>query len=300
MGEWVTAIEGTETGTRVAMMLALMSAVSHAVFGSLQKGRFDPWLVRGAIDICYAAIALPLALFLVPWPTPSLWLLLGGAFLIHVGYKILMAMAYTRGAFTVVYPVVRGTGPLATVVFAGIVFGETFTGAQWAGVLVLSGGIFALALYNIVHTRIDRDVLIAALGLAVLTGCITAVYTTYDAYGMRAAANPFTFLLWFFVIDGLFMPVVAVVRYRRMIDRPDLRPLMQRGLLGAIIAFFSFGGIMLATRLDKVGEAAVLRETSVVFAAVIGWVFLKETVGPRRLLIISTIALGAVIVEFGG
>jgi drug/metabolite transporter (DMT)-like permease len=75
---------------------------------------------------------------------------------------------------------------------------------------------------------------------------------------------------------------------------------MQRGVIGAIIAFFSFGSIMMATRLDKVGEAAVLRETSTVFAALIGWLVLKETVGPRRVALMCLIALGAVIVQFGG
>jgi len=66
------------------------------------------------------------------------------------------------------------------------------------------------------------------------------------------------------------------------------------------VAMASFGAILLATRLDKVGEAAVLRETSTIFAALIGWLFLKETVGRRRLALMALIALGAVIVEFAG
>ena len=80
----------------------------------------------------------------------------------------------------------------------------------------------------------------------------------------------------------------------------DPKPLMAKGLLGGVIAFGSFGAVMLATRLDKVGEAAVLRETSTVFAALIGWLVLKETVGPRRIALMALIALGAVIVEMGG
>ena len=74
---------------------------------------------------------------------------------------------------------------------------------------------------------------------------------------------------------------------------------MIRGAIGAVVAFISFGGVMLATYLDKVGEAAVLRETSTVFAGLIGWLVLKETVGPKRLALMILIALGAVIVEFG-
>lgn len=300
MSEWVLSIEGTETGRLVAMLLALSSAVFHAIFGALQKGRFDPWLTRGAIDFSYATMALPVALLLVPFPSPDIWLLLAYAWVIHTVYKLLMAMAYDRAAYTVVYPVVRGTGPLVTVMFAGIVFGESFTSLQWSGVLLLSGGIFALAVYNVRNLDVNAEPLGMALFLAVLTGVMVAAYTTFDAYGMRAAENPFTFLMWFFVVDGLVFPVIAWRRWHRMEAPPDPRALMMRGLTGGIIAFLSFGAVMLATRLDKVGEAAVLRETSVVFAALIGWFVLKETVGPRRLAMMATIALGAVIVEFGG
>ena len=133
-----------------------------------------------------------------------------------------------------------------------------------------------------------------------MTGLFVALYTTYDAYGIRATADPFTFLAWFFMIDGIVFPIIATRRWHAMANAPDLGPLMLRGFVGGVIAFFSFGSIMMATRLDKVGEAAVLRETSTVFAAVIGYVFLKETVGPRRLALMALIAAGAVIVEMGG
>ncbi len=300
MSDWLISLEGTEAGHRLALALALIAAFLHAVFGALQKGRHDPWLSRGAIDASYGLMAAPFAFFVVPWPAPHLWPILAGAFAIHLGYKVLQAMAYTRGAYTVVYPVVRGTGPLLTVIGAYWIFGETFTPQQWLGVAVLLAGIFGLAGYNLVHIVAARDTLPAALGLAFLTGGFVALYTTYDAYGIRAAADPFTFLAWFFFLDGLAIPVIAAKRWGRMPDRPAVGPLMARGVLGGLIAFGSFGSIMLATRLDKVGEAAVLRETSTVFAAVIGWVFLREAVGPRRLALMALIAAGAVIVEFGG
>ena len=302
MSAWLVSLEGTPAGSQVAMMLALLAAVLHAVFGALQKGRHDPWLMRGAIDINYAVIAAPLALFVVPWPEPHMWPIFAGAFVIHTAYKILQAMAYTRGAYTVVYPVVRGTGPLFAVIGAWLIFQEVFTLTQWLGVAVLLTGIFGLAVYNLLHVTLNRDTLNMALGLAVLTGLFVALYTTYDAYGIRATADPFTFLMWFFMIDGLVMPLIATARWRAMAAplRPPVLPLMQRGVIGAVIAFFSFGAVMLATRLDKVGEAAVLRETSTVFAALIGWLVLKETVGPRRIALMCLIALGAVIVQFGG
>ncbi|MHA3980167.1 EamA family transporter [Halovulum sp. GXIMD14794] len=300
MAELIQGLEGTPDGATLAMALALLSAFSHAIFGALQKWRFDPWVTRGAIDGFYALGALPVALFVVPRPEPAVWGILAGAFVIHTAYKYVLAMAYERAAYTVVYPVVRGTGPLITVLGAWVVFGEAFTLTQWGGVLLLSGGIFGLAAWNLSRAQVDLPALRAALALAFGTGIIVAAYTVYDAWGIRSTANPFTFLAWFFVVDGLAFPFLAMRRWRRMADRPSPGPLLARGFLGALIAYVSFGSVMLATRLDKVGEAAVLRETSAVFAALIGWLFLKETVGPVRALLMALIALGAVVVEFGG
>ncbi len=299
MGDWIVALAGTPEGARLALGLALMSAVLHAVFGALQKGRHDPWLTRGAIDASYGLIALPFALFAVPWPTPELWLILFITMGIHIVYKLLQAMSYSRGAYTVIYPVVRGMGPLATVVIAGAVFSEHFAPMQWAGVALLTSAIFGLAAVNLQAETVDKRRLVSALVLAVITGCFVAIYTTYDAFGIRSAVNPFSFLMWFFVFDGFIFPWIAVFRYRRMENPPDLVPLLQRGLIGGVIALASFGAIIVATRLDKVGEAAVLRETSTVFAALIGWLFLKEKVGPLRAALMAVIAGGAVLVEFG-
>ena len=282
------------------MGLALMSAVLHAIFGALQKGRHDPWLTRGAIDASYGLMALPFALFAVPWPTPKVWLILFSTMGIHIIYKMLQAMSFSRGAYTVVYPVVRGMGPLATVVIAGAVFSEHFAPMQWLGVVLLTGAIFALAGVNLRAETVDKRRLVSALMLAVVTGCFVALYTTYDAFGIRSAPNPFSFLMWFFAFDGFLFPWIAVFRYRRMENPPDLLPLLQRGFIGGLIALASFGAIIMATRLDKVGEAAVLRETSTVFAALIGWLFLKEKVGPLRAALMAVIAGGAVLVEFGG
>ncbi|WP_435310474.1 EamA family transporter [Primorskyibacter sedentarius] len=300
MSAWLISLEGTQAGHQLALVLAILAAILHAVFGALQKGRHDPWLSRAAIDGSYGLMAAPFALFVVPWPEPHMWVIFLGAFVIHTAYKLLQAQAYTKGAYTVVYPVVRGTGPLFAVIGAYLIFGEVFTAVQWMGVGVLLAGIFGLAVYNLIFLTQERDTLWVALMLAVITGLFVALYTTYDAFGIRATSDPFTFLAWFFMIDGLAFPVLGVLRWRNMAQRPTLPPLLIRGVVGGIVAFFSFGSIMLATRLDKVGEAAVLRETSTVFAALIGWLVLKETVGPRRIALMALIAAGAVIVEIGG
>lgn len=299
MTQWLQSLEGTPAGHDLALLLAVGAAVLHALFGALQKGRHDPWISRAAIDLSYALIAAPFALFVVPWPEPHLWPLFAGVFVIHGIYKMFQAMAYARGAYTVVYPVVRGTGPLVTVAFAGAVFGEHFAPGQWLGVGLLSGGILGLAAWNLAHVTAQRDTMLPALGFAALTGVMVAAYTTWDAYGIRATADPFTFLAWFFLIDGVLIPTLFARRLAAL-RGADIVAVARRGIFGALVAFASFGAVMLATRLDKVGEAAVLRETSTVFAALIGWWVLGEKTGRVPVMLMAVIAFGAVLVEVMG
>jgi drug/metabolite transporter (DMT)-like permease len=299
--DWIVSLEGTADGARIALLLALTSAVAHAVFGALQKGRHDPWVTRGSIDLWIAIFAAPMALFLVPWPQGFEWLVLLGALGIHFAYKLTMALAYERAAFTVVYPVVRGTGPLATLAFAALFLGEGYTGLQWFGVALLSGAILSLAAVNLRGVSLGRQTLQVGLAWAFAGGLLVAIYTTYDAWGIRLTPDPFTFLAWFFFITALDFPILVAVRQHRGIGLPlpPLRPLMLRGMIGALIAFVSFGGVMLATRIGKVGEVAALRETSTLFAALIGWLVLNERVGPIRAGLMAFVALGAVLVQMG-
>lgn len=300
MTDALVALAGTPAGARLAVALALMSALAHAAFGALQKGRHDPWVTRGAIDLWIAVLALPPALFAVPWPRGAEWAVLAGAMAIHFGYKLCMAMAYERAAYTVVYPVVRGTGPLITLGFAALFLGEHYGPLQWLGVAVLSGAILALAAVNLRAMPAGAGGLRSALGIAAIGGLTVAVYTTWDAWGIRMTPDPFTFLAWFFLLSSLDFPLLVLLRVRAGTTRlPPLRGLMARGVTGALVAFASFGGVMLATRLGEVGTAAALRETSTVFAALIGWLALREPVGPLRAGLMAAVAAGAVMVQAG-
>lgn len=303
MGDLIVAMAGTPEGEALALALALLSAFAHALFGAINKAGRDPYLTRGAINLAYGLMAAPVALFVVPWPSPALWAALAGVYLIHMGYEWLQARAYEMGGFTVVYPIARGTGPLLTAIAAGALFGETLRPGQWAGVLLLSGAIYGLAWANLRAIGATEAAaagrLRSAIGAALLTGVSISVYTLWDAWGIRLAADPFTFLAWFFTLGGLGFPLIAAARWRRLAPeaRPEPWPLAASGVFGALIAFFSFGGVMLAMKLGPVGEAAALRETSIVFAAAIGVLAFRERIDATRLGLILLVAAGAVLVE---
>ena len=299
MGAWLVSLAGTPTGHWLALGLALLAAVLHAVFGALQKGRDDPWLARAAIDASYGVMALPFALFVVPWPVGRQCPIFAGAFVIHCLYKVLQALTYDRAAYTAVYPIMRGTGPLFTVAIAGLVFGEVFHPVQWPGLGLLVAGILGLSVAALLGTGPEARKLVPTLGLAVATGGTVAAYTTFDAWGIRAVADPFAFLAWFFVVDSVFVPVITWARWRDLpVER--IAPLAMRGIIGALVAFGSFGAILIATRIDHMGEVAAMRETSVVFAALIGGPILGEKVGVLRGGLIGLIGFGAVVMEAGG
>jgi drug/metabolite transporter (DMT)-like permease len=247
-------------------------------------------------------MAAPMALFLVPWPQGFEWAVLAGAMVIHFAYKLTMALAYERAAYTVVYPVVRGTGPLATLGFAALFLGEHYAPGQWFGVALLSGAILALAWLNLRGKPLDARKLQIGLAWAITAGILVAVYTTYDAWGIRLTPDPFTFLAWFFFLTALDFPCLMAWRLSRPMATPlpAMPPLILRGVIGGLVAFVSFGGVMLATRLGKVGEVAALRETSTLFAALIGWLILGEKVGAARAGLMALVALGAILVQVAG
>lgn len=302
MSDLIVQLAGTPAGELLALSLALLSALAHAIFGAINKGGLDPFLNRGAINIVYSLIAAPFALFVFPLPAADLIPILIVVYFVHLLYEWLQAASFHRGAFTVVYPISRGTGPFFTAIIAIFVFSEHLRPGQWFGLLVLSGSIVSLALANLAEKRREgvhpRDMQ-AAIGIAVATGLMIAVYTTIDAYGIRLAANPFTFLSWFFFMGGFGFPIVAALRWRRLTVRPAIGDLAVRGIFGALIAFISFGAVMLATRVGKVGEVAALRETSIIFATAIGVLIFREKIDAKRVAIIFSVAAGAVLIELG-
>ena len=298
MGDLIVSLSGTEAGEALALALVMLSAVAHAIFGAINKGGADPFLNRGAINVCYSLMMLPFALFVVPWPTPWLWGLLIVSYLIHILYEYLQASAFSKGDFTIVYPIARGTGPIVAMVFALIFFSERFSVWQWIGGIGLSSAIIGLALVNI-RRATHLSNLRSAIAAALATGVMVACYTAFDAYGIRQAANPMTFIVWFFTMGGVGFPLIAAMRWRGLQAKPPLGDLALRGIFGGIIALMSFGSIMLALRLGSVGEAAALRETSIVFATAIGVLIFNEKIDATRLGLIACIAAGAVLVEIG-
>lgn len=300
LSNWVLSVEGTPAAGNIAILLAFVSALCHAIFGVLQKTKEDPFLIRAAIDFWFFIIWLPIALLFVPLPNSHEWLLISGIFPIHTLYKLVLTGAYRNGEFTVIYPIARGSAPMFTGLAAGVFFGEYLTPLQWAGVLLISTMIMTMSWESMHRIKVNRDKLPRAIAFAVATGFMIMVYSIYDAHGVRESRSPFTFLAWFYIVDGFLFPLIAIVFANKFVPKTSYSALLTRGLIAAPLGIVSFAAVFVASRIGHVGEVTAIRETSVIFATLMGYFFLREQVTKLRFVLIVLIVIGALLVKIGG
>jgi len=257
----------------------LGAALLHATWNAIVKASEDKQLDSFGVAVASGLIAL----MLLPWlPTPAQasWPWLAGSALVHILYFVFLAGAYRWGDLSFAYPVMRGGGPLIVALAGGSVFGEVLSATHWAAIALISMGILALA--SGAH---DRRATYFAVGNAM----VIAAYTLIDAKGVRASGAPISYTLWFFAANGFVIGALGWLQRGRDLGTYARRR-WPRAMLGGALALGAYGIALWAMTLAPVALVAVLRETSVIFAAIIGALFLREKFTRRRL-----IATGAVL-----
>jgi drug/metabolite transporter (DMT)-like permease len=210
---------------------------------------------------------------------------------IHVGYELALLNSYRLGAFNQVYPIARGTSPLVVAVGAYFFAGEHLSAVPLAGVAVLAFGLMSLALSA---GRLSRAEL-PAIAVAVLTGLTIASYTVVDGLGVRAAHDPYAYAALMFALQGPVFPLMAL--FRRPLRQWRDTTVLCGGLLAGALSVVAYGIVLWAQSRAPLAEVAAIRETSVIFAALIGMIFLKEGFGPRRVAAAVVIAAGIVLIS---
>lgn len=210
---------------------------------------------------------------------------------IHVGYELALMNSYRLGAFNQVYPIARGTSPLLVAVGAYFLADEHLGVVPLAGVAVLAAGLASLALSA---GRLTGSEL-PAVAAAALTGLAIAGYTIVDGLGVRRAHDPYAYAGLLFVLMGPVVPVIVAFR------RPALSWLTGRaagqGLLAGALSLVAYGAVLWAQTRAPLAEVAAIRETSVVFAALIGWRLFAESFGARRMAAAVLVAVGIVLIS---
>jgi drug/metabolite transporter (DMT)-like permease len=273
-----------------ALLLILLSAAVHAVVNILTKGARDKYAARLLIGVCSALMVTP-ALFFVPSPHGlAVWLLVATAF-VHAIYELLLVKSYESAAFSAVYPVARGTGPLFTALGAIFLLDEHPPPLQLLGILLICGGVIAIGISHRASAGASKG-LVYALGTGSTIGC----YTLIDATGVRAVANPFSYVLWFFVAHGVCVLATAPgIRGRRILI--EAKRQWKFGILLALLSITTYGAAMLAFRFGATAQLAALRETSVLFGTALAMQFLGERMTFKRWSAAGAIALGAILLQ---
>jgi drug/metabolite transporter (DMT)-like permease len=276
----------------IALSLILLSAVVHAIVNILTKRADNKYAIRLLIGVFSAFIVAP-ALFFVPLPQGrAVWLLVGTAF-VHALYELLLVKSYESAAFSAVYPVARGTGPLFTAIGAMLFLHEPAPWLQILGIAMVCGGVITMGLSH----RATEGAM-KGIGFALATGLTIGIYTLIDASGVRAVVNPFSYVLWFFVAHGLCVLVTAPgIRGRTVII--EARRQWKLGILLGFLSIVSYGSAMLAYRFGATARLAAMRETSVLFGTALAMIYLREHMTPRRWIAAGGIVVGAVLLQAG-
>ncbi|MEZ5818890.1 MAG: DMT family transporter [Hyphomicrobiaceae bacterium] len=268
---------------------ALLSAATQAVAHALLKSGRDKLIIRGVIGATGAVVALPLSLVVGP-PSVDLvrWLVLSSV--VHACYQLVLIRAYDQLDFSLAYPMARGVAPLAISVLGVVFLAERMSLTAVAGICIVTSGLLSLAFSRAPHS--------GGVGAAITAGLLTTTYTLIDAEAVRLADEAARFIVWFFVSDGLLMSFIAIcARRRRTANLVRCEGL--KGVAAGLASLVTYGCALLALRHLPAGAVAALRETSVVFGALIAISFLRESLTPRRLVGTSVIAAGGILCAIG-
>jgi len=293
-------------------LVVLAAAVTHATWNAIAHGIKDQLLAFGLIGAGGILVAIPLVI-VSPFPLSACWPYLLASIVIHVFYNLLLMRSYRYGEFGQVYPLARGTSPLVVTVLAAVFAAERPSAAQVAGGLVVSCGLALLVLAGRTGRRaaarggsgggsgggagrgggLGRAALIAAGG----TGLTIAAYTTVDGLGVRLSGSSVAYIGWLMLLESLCVPAWALARRRHVLLSGTSRRVLGSGLLAGGLSVLAYGLVLWAQTRGDLAPIAALRETSVIFGAVIGTVVFREPFGRWRIAATLLVVIGVLLLN---
>jgi phosphonate utilization associated putative membrane protein len=279
----------------------LFGALLHAGWNALVKSSGDKTLDTALVHFMGALVALPFALWAGP-PRPESWPFMGASLVIHVGYYIALAGAYRHGDLGLTYPIMRGFAPLLVALGSSAVIGEVPSPGAWLGIVGITCGVALVGLSRpgqaLHHGK--------ALAYAFANAAIIAAYTFTDGLGVRSevahGGATLRYVLMLFVLDGIAYPL-GVWLHRGPAGRRTIvayaRSRWPLAALGGTASIGSYAIALWAMTRAPVASVAALRETSVLFAAVLGTCLLKEKFGLQRAIGTLVVVAGVMALRLG-
>lgn len=300
MSATAAALAGAGGGPALSwavIFAVLCGALLHAGWNVMVKSGGDKTLDVALLAALAGLAALPV-LLVVGLPDAASWPWLAASLAIHVGYYLTLSEAYRHGDFGVAYPLMRGTAPCLVALGSGLALGERLSVAQWLGVGAVAAGVALVGLSRARDALAHRR----ALAFALANAAIIACYTVVDARGVRVSGNPLGYAMLHYVGGALPFPLLVWLR-RGAAGRADLLAYARRrwpvGLLGGMASIGSYSIALWAMTVAPVAAVASLRESSVLFGAILGAWLLGERFGVRRMAGAAVIVAGVASLRLG-
>jgi drug/metabolite transporter (DMT)-like permease len=271
----------------------LAAAAFHAGWNALLKLNLEPYVSTTLVAAASGVVALPFAI-IVGLPSPAAWPYILASVAIHIVYYLSLAQAYRFGDLGQVYPIARGTAPLMTAVVASNWLGETLGPYGWAGVVVLAAGILLLAVRGGSTSKLFNPY---SVGFALLNALTITTYTLVDGLGARVSAAPSQYTVWLFLLSGATMGAWGVARLGARRLATDFAGHWRLTVGAAVLSTAAYGIAIWAMTVAPIALVAALRESSVLFAALLAAVVLREPVLPTRIAAALLVLVGMLLVR---
>jgi drug/metabolite transporter (DMT)-like permease len=287
-------------------LAVLAAAVTHATWNAIAHGIKDQVLAFGLIGAGSIAVAVPLVV-VAPFPLGGCWPYLLASVFIHVFYNLLLMRSYRYGQFGQVYPLARGTSPLVVTALAVVFAAERPSLPQILGVLVVSCGLAVLVFAgrragtpgspDSTSAGSGSGPSRAALLAAGATGLTIAAYTTVDGLGVRLSGSSVAYIGWLMLLESMCVPLWALMRRRREVVTGTSRRVLLSGLSAGALAVLAYGLVLWAQTRGALAPIAALRETSVIFGAIIGTAVFREPFGRSRIAATVLVVIGVLLLN---
>ena len=271
--------------------MVLGAALLHAAWNAMVKANADRLVMIAIMMLSQVAIAL-LAIPFVAFPTPESWPYIWASTALNTAYCILLVNAYRYGDLSHVYPISRGSAPLIIVVISIALIGETLTRQQGLSVVLIGLGIMSLALTRGAAGFKEPKAILFAFG----TGAFIAGYTIVDGLGARLAESAHSYTFWVHLFNGTPIALLAMYLRRGQVIS-SFKNAWKVGVLGGMISLLAYWIVIWAMTQAPIALVSAVRETSMVFAVLIGVFVLRERLDLARLLSIFTTLVGTVMLK---
>ena len=258
-------------------LLIFFAALLHALWNIIIKS-LNNSLVGIAVKVFFQSIIFFPIIFIVPLPQGLTWFYLISSSILHSIYFILLGSMYNRGDMTVIYPIARGCAPVFVTVLSLIFLKDSLSLVGIIGIITVSFGLVLLSLENF---KIEMNIKI--IGISLFIALIISIYTFTDGAGVRSADMASTYIVWNFFLGGWISIGYVFFRNKKELFELQLIDLMYI-LLATIISFTAYAIIIWSMKHVPIGFVSSMRESSIIFASLIGYYFLKEKIGYIRLL----------------